>query len=57
MPESPTWLLLKGKDKKAVRALKKLGNKEEEVEQRIALIKLTLAEAEKETAGATYAEW
>jgi SP family general alpha glucoside:H+ symporter-like MFS transporter len=57
MPESPTWLLLKGKNEKAARALRRLGNKKEEVEQRISLIRLTLAEAEKETAGVTYAEW
>ena len=57
MPESPTWLLVKGQDEKAARTLKRLGYEGERGEQRLAMIKLTLAQAQKETAGATYAEW
>lgn len=57
MPESPTWLLLQGKDDKAIRAFKRLGEKEEEIHKHVAHIKLTLEEARKETEGATYLEW
>lgn len=57
MPESPTWLLVKGRDEKAARALKQLGYEGERAEHRLAMIKLTLAQARKETDGATYAEW
>ncbi|RSH80154.1 hypothetical protein EHS25_007259 [Saitozyma podzolica] len=56
MPESPTWLLLQGKDDKAIRAFKRLGEKEEEIQKHVAHIKLTLEEARKETEGATYLE-
>ena len=57
MPESPTWLLVKGRDAQAAVNLGKLGYKGDRLESRMALIKLTLNEAKKETEGATYAEW
>ncbi len=57
MPESPTWHLIKGNDEKAIRSLKRLGYKNQALEQRLSLLKLTLNEAKKETEGATYVEW
>lgn len=57
MPESPTWLIVKNRDKQALNSLAKLGFRGQRADARMALIKLTLAEAEKESAGATYAEW
>lgn len=56
MPESPWWLLSRGKDEKAARSLRRLGENPEHVEKRIAYMKLTLDEAQKETAGVTFLE-
>lgn len=57
MPESPWWLASRNKDKKAIRSLKRLGyGSEGEAEKRLALIKLTLEQARKETEGVTYLE-
>jgi len=57
MPESPWWLAGKGKDDKALHSLRRLGySREGESEQRLAVIKLTLEQAAKETDGATYFE-
>ena len=57
MPESPTWLISKERDEKAARALKRLGEKDEELIKRVAEIKLVLEEAKQETDGVTWAEW
>ena len=57
MPESPTWLIIKGRDAQAAQALKRLGYEGDQLEQRMSMIKLTLAQAKQETEGVTYAEW
>lgn len=57
MPESPWWLLSKGRDERALRNLKKLGYKKAgEAEKRMAVIKVTLDEVRHETEGVTYLE-
>ncbi|WVF72547.1 hypothetical protein IAT40_007364 [Kwoniella sp. CBS 6097] len=54
MPESPVWLISKGRDEAALRSLRRLGWNQERQERMVANIKLTLKQAEKKTAGATY---
>ncbi|EXJ75325.1 uncharacterized protein A1O5_02021 [Cladophialophora psammophila CBS 110553] len=56
MPESPWWLVSKGKNEKALRSLSKLGQKGQEGNKRLALIQLTLEEIRRETEGVTYFE-
>ncbi|TQN70385.1 Maltose permease MAL31, partial [Colletotrichum shisoi] len=56
MPESPWWLVNKGKMQKAARSLARLGYDAVQVEKRISVIALTLAEVRKETEGASFAE-
>ncbi|KAH9223011.1 putative maltose permease [Leptodontidium sp. 2 PMI_412] len=56
MPESPWWLLSKGKEAKAANALRKLGYTPEDVEKRMAAIVLTLEEVKRETEGASFLE-
>lgn len=57
MPESPTWLISKGRREKAERSLRRLGNDDEQILKRVADIQLTLEEASLETDGVTWAEW
>jgi MFS transporter, SP family, general alpha glucoside:H+ symporter len=55
MPESPWWLVSKGKTEKAIRSLRKLGYGQD-AEKRLAVIRQTLEEVRKETEGVTYLE-
>ncbi|KAK5199007.1 hypothetical protein LTR92_001478 [Exophiala xenobiotica] len=58
MPESPWWLLTKGREEKALKSLRRLGYKQStgEDSKRLANIKLTLEEIRHETEGVTYLE-
>ncbi|KXJ88807.1 putative maltose permease [Microdochium bolleyi] len=58
MPESPWWLVSKGRDEKALKSLQRLGysSTDGSAAKRLANIKVTLEEVKKETDGATYAE-
>lgn len=56
MPESPTWLISVNKDTQAIKALKRLGQSEAEIEVSLATIKYTLEKAREESSGVTYAE-
>ncbi|KAH8676473.1 general substrate transporter [Tricladium varicosporioides] len=56
MPESPWWLLSKGKEAKAANALQNLGYNSEDVEKRMATIILTLEQVRRETEGASFLE-
>ncbi|KAJ5999984.1 hypothetical protein N7481_000393 [Penicillium waksmanii] len=56
MPESPWWLISKGRDEKAQKSLRRLGHTVEETQKKIALIKNTLDEIRHETEGVTYLE-
>ncbi|KAK0374078.1 MFS hexose transporter [Colletotrichum melonis] len=56
MPESPWWLVSKGKMQKAAKSLSRLGYDAVQVEKRLSVITLTLAEVRKETDGASFAE-
>ncbi|KAH6986603.1 MFS hexose transporter [Ilyonectria destructans] len=56
MPESPWWLIAQNKNEKAVRALKCFGLSAEEIEKRIAVIKLTLEKSRHETENSSYLE-
>ncbi|PMD40268.1 general substrate transporter [Hyaloscypha variabilis F] len=56
MPESPWWLLSRGREEKAIHSLRRLGHSEQDIEKRVAYIKLTLDEVRKETEGVTFAE-
>jgi SP family general alpha glucoside:H+ symporter-like MFS transporter len=53
---SPWWLLSKGKEAKAAKALKSLGYSVDDVEKRMAAIVLTLEEVRHETEGASFLE-
>jgi MFS transporter, SP family, general alpha glucoside:H+ symporter len=57
MPESPTWLLMHGKDEAAMRSFGRLGVTGRVLEKKMATVKLTLEEASRETGGATFQEW
>lgn len=56
MPESPWWLINKGKNEGAAKCLKSLGYDRVEIEKRIAVISQTLEEVRKETEGASFLE-
>ena len=56
MPESPWWLISKGREDKARSSLRKLGYNDNESAKKLALIKTTLEEVRQETEGATYLE-
>jgi SP family general alpha glucoside:H+ symporter-like MFS transporter len=53
---SPWWLVSKGRNDDALKALHKLGYTGERGEQRLSLVQVTLEEVKKETEGVTYAE-
>ncbi|KAL6884703.1 maltose permease MAL31 [Trichoderma evansii] len=56
MPESPWWLVSKGRREQALKNLNKLGYKGEMGVTRLAAIELTLEEIKAETEGVTYIE-
>ncbi|KUJ13503.1 MFS general substrate transporter [Mollisia scopiformis] len=56
MPESPWYLLMKGKDTAALNSLGRLGMSSEQAQKKLANIRLTLEEMKKETEGASYLE-
>ncbi|KAL5331295.1 hypothetical protein ACEPPN_000825 [Leptodophora sp. 'Broadleaf-Isolate-01'] len=57
MPESPWWLVSKGRDEKALKSIRSLGcNTDIEALRKLAVIKVTLEEVRRETDGATYME-
>ncbi|KIW77104.1 hypothetical protein Z517_09550 [Fonsecaea pedrosoi CBS 271.37] len=56
LPESPWWLVSKGRNEKALKSLSRLGQKGDEGKKRFALIQMTLEEIKKETEGVTYFE-
>ncbi|RSL94580.1 hypothetical protein CDV31_014251 [Fusarium ambrosium] len=56
MPESPWWLISKGKRDRAIRSLRKLGHDGEAGHKKLALIELTLDQVRQETEGVTYME-
>jgi hypothetical protein len=58
MPESPWWLVNKGREEKALRSLQHLGHSSASGDdiKRLANIKLTLQEIQQETEGVTYFE-
>ncbi|PKS11134.1 hypothetical protein jhhlp_002895 [Lomentospora prolificans] len=56
MPESPWWLVSKGRDEKALKALARLSSKGEEGHKRLAAMRQTLEQVKAETEGATYLE-
>jgi MFS family permease len=56
LPESPWWLINKGRNEAAAKSLARLGYDRVEIEKRIAVISLTLEEVREETEGASFAE-
>ncbi|TEA19121.1 Alpha-glucosides permease MPH3 [Colletotrichum sidae] len=56
LPESPWWLVNRGQTQKAARSLGRRGYDSVQVEKRLAIITVTLAEVRKETEGASFAE-
>jgi SP family general alpha glucoside:H+ symporter-like MFS transporter len=53
---SPWWLLSKGKEAAAAKALKQLGYSSNDIDKRMAAITLTLEEVRRETDGASFIE-
>ena len=56
VPETPAWLVMRGRYDEAIKSQIRLGSTPQDAPGKIAHIKYTLREAEKETAGVTYAE-
>ncbi|TEA12420.1 Maltose permease MAL31 [Colletotrichum sidae] len=56
MPESPWWLVSKGKGDQALKSLHRLGHTGDEGRAKLALIEMTLDEVRQETEGVTYLE-
>ncbi|KIX07442.1 uncharacterized protein Z518_02095 [Rhinocladiella mackenziei CBS 650.93] len=56
MPESPYWLVARGKEEKAARSLKRLGYSSWNIAKRLANIRITLEEAKDETSRSSYLE-
>ncbi|WQF76442.1 Putative major facilitator, sugar transporter, major facilitator superfamily [Colletotrichum destructivum] len=56
MPESPWWLVSKGKKEEALKSLGRLGHTGNEGRAKLALIERTLEEVREETEGVTYVE-
>lgn len=56
MPESPWWLVSKGREQKALSSLSRLGYNEDERNKKLSAIKVTLEQVRRETEGATYFE-
>lgn len=56
MPESPSWLVSKGRQEHALKALAGLGYRGEAGEKRLASINNTLEQVRRETEGVTYLE-
>lgn len=56
MPESPWWLVERGDQPAAEKALLKLGVAEEDMPKRLATMRFTLAQVREETSGVTYME-
>ncbi|CAG9978431.1 unnamed protein product [Clonostachys byssicola] len=56
LPESPWWLLSKGKQDKALKSLRRLGYSADEVTSKIAGIQTVLDKSLQETAGASFLE-
>ncbi|KAL7269679.1 hypothetical protein RUND412_007646 [Rhizina undulata] len=50
-PESPWWLLSRGQESAAAEALRRFGNSEQEIEKRLAVIKVTQFEAQQQASG------
>lgn len=56
IPETPAWLVMKGRYDSALKSQKRLGSSEEVAKRKIANIKYTLRKAAEESAGVSYAE-
>ncbi|KAL2109143.1 hypothetical protein VUR80DRAFT_2941 [Thermomyces stellatus] len=56
MPESPWWLIDRGDESAAARALHKLGVSPADMPKRLAIMRFTLAQVREETSGVTYME-
>lgn len=56
VPETPTWLVMRGRHDDALKAQRRLGSSEEQAKGKIANIKYTLRKAAEESEGVTYAE-
>lgn len=56
MPESPVWLISVDRTDKAGQSLRRLGFSDFQVTKKISQMKITLEQAKKETAGASYLE-
>ncbi|KAL4952460.1 general substrate transporter [Aspergillus filifer] len=56
MPESPWWLVSKGREQKALSALSRLGYTDTQRTKKLASMKITLEQVRRETEGATYLE-
>ncbi|KAL4778774.1 general substrate transporter [Aspergillus varians] len=56
MPESPWWLVLKGREQQALSSLSRLGYNDTQRAKKLSTIKITLEQVRHETEGATYLE-
>lgn len=56
IPETPTWLVMRGRDEDALKAQKRLGSTDETAPRKIANIKYTLKKAAEESTGVSYFE-